>query len=712
MEKYKIELHDCEYWEALPNPWKAVKRVSKAPDFKGVKDPKLLSIIKPYITTDGTNRPEIYGLNINDGGIFMTNAHSFLVYPLVAGNEIGETGIWDVSPEIAASEKRPLYSKVSDKPVHSSESFDRMIGKISRSYEVDFLKLRTYCQAAMKGGYNQKTTTTRRKNKTETITISSLTFDSGNGMKISFNPTLVIDACDTMLSYFKRYDMGHVGWVSFSEKFPVLFGADKMSVENPKLAGRSGMPFVVVMPLLLASGQDELGGENNMTGDKLKVYYSFEKNEIVNHGGSIANFDSELTDTGLEYLTEGQFDAINKICLKKSNISIIERKVAVSSGDLYVHTLDSMLQITRVPLFDGVYRIQSGALMDTDEKIENYPTRYDFEDVTNLPQVLGNPVDYAKQLLAGFDKYLSTDELRPGLMGVSYIYNEGKLYAYATNAHRAKVRHVNFSARNILETKISTLNVSNQLACLDAFNSDSYVLIHTDTGKNQKYKISELLGDVTLYGKLVSNPPDVFSIVPRRRNLRLETDYAAITEALSKGLPKKTRFVNLRFSGPIEVGGKGIISVAYKVDEDYQGAEYKTVAEIPYHFAENSSPDAITDNFVVIARQYVPDKLDADFAFLVDNLIVVLKDFGKDSAFELKDNTSKIWYSAIPDLQVTSVEMIRPKLIVEPVKPEVDKAMVEKRLNGLKKALPWLDGADREFAKSRISGLEKVLKMM
>ena len=142
MEKYKIELHDCEYWEALPNPWKAVKRVSKAPDFKGVKDPKLLSIIKPYITTDGTNRPETFGLNITGGAIFMTNAHSFLVYPLNA-DEMGENeiGIWNVSPEIAASEKRPLYSKVSDKPVHSSESFDRMIGKISRSYEVDFLKL-------------------------------------------------------------------------------------------------------------------------------------------------------------------------------------------------------------------------------------------------------------------------------------------------------------------------------------------------------------------------------------------------------------------------------------------------------------------------------------------------------------------------------------------------------------------------------------------
>jgi len=710
----------------IPNPWKAVKRIAKSPDFKGLKDPKLMSIIKPYITTEEYQTGEIWGLNVTGQGFFITNREIFLVYPVVADNDL-EVGIWHVSPEVAKGSRSALYSKVSDVPVHTSDTFAKVFGTVERAYPIDFLKLRTYCQAALRGEYTNYSYQDTKSRKKEWITINAITFDAGDEKKVVVNPNNIIVACDTMLSRLAKLGAGTAGWVSFNNIGFMLFGEDELSVARPELAGKTAFPFILLAPY--QSLNPNLGAENIMFGKKLQVYYSFAQNEIINADGSVAVFDSELTSTSLPYLTDGQFDAINKISPKKSSIYIIDRQVAVVGEKMYVHTLDTMLVLEGIPLMNGVYRIQSGALMDTEDKLVDYPRRFNYEasnDEEINPAVLRKSGAYTKKLIGDFANYVSTDELRQSLTGVSYVKRLNDLYAFATNAKRAKVRKVDYVTTNN-EVNVCTLNPEQQVHSLSIIPEEDMelpgVMLRIDQ-LNDTYHLQSLF-QYSFYGKIAGNkPPAIFSVVPRDRSLRLTTDFRALETVLSKGLPKKTYKVYLQLSDAHDKLGGGILSVQYVQSEDYEGKERITVAEIPYTISINEDGSDIGDDFVVIARENDPGDLPNYWKFDTLNLLTVVKDIPDNGSFEYGSVGGMILYAAIDRIGATAEKPIRVVKSVKtapspppppppaPVLPAVDKETISRKLRAYGMAIKLLDGEDLEIAQKKAKALETVLKLM
>lgn len=233
-------------WSDIPDSLKNVRLPKKIdydinPDNQG-----LYEIVKPFLDADSL-RPALQGINYDDNGVTVTNAHILLTIPTSQDYFRGVYKPKEISTKIDI--KFPNYENVIPKETQTTKVF-----------YIDVLKLLTYCKVA--SNYSGK---------------NEITFKV-NDEVMHFDPTLTINFLSSLIKL-----TGKVFWnVSFETSKRALVFSEYSSYKLGKDIIGLIMPYVY-------GKANSYGTANKDKNTELNVYFDFDDNEIHNSDGSIVD---------------------------------------------------------------------------------------------------------------------------------------------------------------------------------------------------------------------------------------------------------------------------------------------------------------------------------------------------------------------------------------------------------------------------------------
>jgi DNA polymerase III sliding clamp (beta) subunit (PCNA family)/GNAT superfamily N-acetyltransferase len=383
-------------WDEVPSIWKNTSKVKKVAFTNSPYDKGLYSIVAPFLGNDDL-RPIMSGINFDENGITVTDAHKMicLPYPSKEFEGIYEADLSKrVNPEqITISGKYPNYAPIIPE------------SKNTVKYEVDVYKLLQYTNVAIK--YANKTT----------YAVNYKIYDE----IIGFNANYLNQVLTTLLKLGHDKVYGH--FVGYTKAF--IFSPQKdYELGNDDI--------LLIMPLVtdkkFYGAEDMLYGSNR----KLSVYYDFNDNEIHNADNSIAEFKMKYEDNSV--ISKEDVDLLQKLANGKNKLPILDY-VKVKDGVARASDLDSEYYLSGVPLPDGIYKPNKGALEITMEAIEDFPSQpllvadeYSLEFTINS--------DVLEYYVDKFQNVVGKDELRPVMQGICLHHtSDNKLFLAGTDAH-------------------------------------------------------------------------------------------------------------------------------------------------------------------------------------------------------------------------------------------------------------------------------------
>jgi DNA polymerase III sliding clamp (beta) subunit (PCNA family) len=401
----KLKLQVADNWNDLPSVWKIVKKVNPV-DYKiDIKDKGLFKIVKPYLNTDYLREAQT-GLFVSDNYVAATNSYQLIILPKTSDIK---NGIYNINPDTSKKQKKELYSLIDAK----YPDIERIVNPSEDVYKVDVYKLKTYCEAVIKGKY------------CNSVSYSTLFLinKSGEKDKIGFNVKYLIEVLESFLQL--SHEVIYVGIQSKSSA--VLFSTSAEAVRNgAKSIGKEIV--VILMPLMVE--REELGAHEMDFGTELLAYYSFTDDEIHNRDGSIAKFDVNLDDKELPYISNEAISVLQKV--KGSRLPILE-VINVENRIATATNLDITLSISNVDVEDGLYEIVSGAFKnDGNYNLSDFPRIKSPKETDKIGELKANELALIIESAAPF---ISDDDLRPVMQGVFLHKKYGKIKLAATNAH-------------------------------------------------------------------------------------------------------------------------------------------------------------------------------------------------------------------------------------------------------------------------------------
>lgn len=404
--KYKIDLLSVNFWDALPNVWKIVKQVSPLNYNFNISDKGLIKLFEPYFSTD-VFQSRLIGLNVDKNGLTASNATNLLHIP---NKGYIEEGLYLISPKVAKKTKKRI-GKIDEK----FANYEQIIHvETERVFKIDVYKLKTYCEAVVRGKYCNEFTkaTTFLVNKEES-------------KYISFNVESLLEVLNTFLEIGYEYIYG--GYIDYNRS--MYFGIDVQTVKNPK--DSLGKKIIaLLMPLIT---QDNILGARDLDyNTELNVYYSFEDDEIHNDNGTKAGFQRNLFKADLPYIKDEELAMLKKIAGKNAKVPIVDN-IKVANNTATATDLYQSISIYGVDVEDGIYEIVSGAFKNTKYKIDDFPNYIDSKQYLHKSYI--DSVSLAKSLSEA-KNFVSDDDLRPNLMGIGYVLDRyGGIRIYSTDAH-------------------------------------------------------------------------------------------------------------------------------------------------------------------------------------------------------------------------------------------------------------------------------------
>jgi DNA polymerase III sliding clamp (beta) subunit (PCNA family) len=384
-------------WNEVPSIWKNTSKVKKVAFTNSPYDKGLYSIVAPFLGNDDL-RPIMSGINFDENGITVTDAHKLisLPYPSKEFEGIYEADLSKrVNPEqITISGKYPNYAPIIPE------------SKNTVKYEVDVYKLLQYTNVALK--YANKTT----------FAVNYKIYDEVMG----FNGKFLIEALTTLLKLGHDKVYGH--FVGYTKAF--VFSPNK----NYELGNDD---LILIMPVMV-TGEKYLGAEDMLYGNnrKLSVYYDFNNNEIHNADGSIAEF--KMTYASNSVINPDDVNLLQKLANGRNKLPILDY-VKVEDGVARASDLDSEYYLKGVDLPNGIYKTNKGALEITMEAMDDYPRNPIFvSDEDTLEFTINS--DVFEYYVDKFQNVVGKDELRPVMQGICLHHtSDNKLFLAGTDAN-------------------------------------------------------------------------------------------------------------------------------------------------------------------------------------------------------------------------------------------------------------------------------------
>lgn len=684
MADYKIDLRQANNWEALPNPWKVVKKVSKVDIKYSLTDPKFIGIFEPFFSDDAI-RPQMNGLFISGESLVASDAH--MLIQLINRGGL-EDGLYLISPKIAKKTKNKLgkiNAKFPDWEVIIKDDNEIV-------FNIDLRKLKTYCEAVIKGKYCNEVT-------------KQITFLVQKGVpnkKVSFNADYLLEVLETFMKL--GYNSIYGGYESASRA--VYFAPEKDIAKNPKSAIRKS-DFALLMPLM-AHNQDEdfFGSQDLDLKTGISCYYSFEDNEIHNSDGSIAYFDYNQTSKELPYISELHFDMLKRIAGNNSRMPILDN-VHIKAGKAVAHDFNQLISILNVRVEDGVYEIVSGAFKNSMYELDDFPQAIDTKQYNYLGAV--DNFELSEYLKEAKD-FVGDDDLRPVFKGIGYVYNGNNLNIFSTNSYILYKHEITSSY--IKDINNVLLNPKNQAYILQNMDADGLCDVSVS---DEKEYFSFTKGTIRYITKSVDvKPPNYQSVIYSSTDRVLAIDKKAILDVIS-GLKGEDAKDNITFKFENDIPQQGDVSGTFKLYTSVQESGAITIKKdlkvnIAYELfsfdreweEENTSlimPIVNDDNTVI---QFNPKLLSTFLSVNQTSENIFFKSDRKNGQFLVKLNS----------LSSTSVEPIYRKL-TQPIisatpQPKVQsKEDIEKIIKGLE-VLVKLGNVSAE---QKIKGYKIILKL-
>ena len=542
MSNYKIDLLEAKNWDVLPNPWKVVKKVSKVDVKYTLTDKGLISLFEDFFNEDSL-RPAQNGLYVDSKSLVATDSHKLLH---LVNKGIDEEGVFIVSPRISKKTKRKI-GKTSDK----FPDFKVILNNESELlFDIDLRKLKTYCEAVIKGKYCNETT-------------KNITFLVERGVpskKISFNAEFLLQVLETFMK------LGH-NWIVGGyrgDNRGVYFSNERDVAYAPqKYVGKAN--FALLMPMMPYNQSEEFLGSTNQDFDtNISCYYSFEDNEIHNSDGSVAYFDYNLTSKELPYISELHLSMLKRIAGNNSKVPILDN-ILVKDNIAIANDFKQLISIGNIQVEDGVYEILSGAFKNTTYQISNFPdkiTSYTFNFIGSVDNFeLGNILGYAKD-------FVGDDDLRPAQQGIGYVFENGVLNVYATNSHILyKQRMSNLGIKDINNV---LMNPKDQAYFLSNMEGEGLCRVFT-TEQNDFYSFEkEFIKYITKAES--AKPPKYSQAIYSDTDMVLALDKSAILQTINrlKGEDAKSN-ITLKFDVDVEKKQSASGKLKLYTSENYQG---------------------------------------------------------------------------------------------------------------------------------------------
>lgn len=383
-------------WNEVPSIWKDTKKVKKVAFTNSPYDKGLYSIISSFLGKDDL-RPILTGINFDENGITVTDAHKLISLPYP--NKQFEGVYYSDLSKYKETEQTTIDGKYPNYVAIIPES------KNTVKYEVDVYKLLQYTNVAI-----------RYANQT-TFAVNFKIYDEVMG----FNGKFLIELLTTFLKL--GYDKVYGHFVGYTKAF--VFSPNK----NYELGNDD---LMLIMPLMV---DEKFLGAKDMkygTNRKLSVYYDFNDNEIHNADGSIAEFKMNYASNSV--LSPDDVNLLQKLANGRNKMPILDY-VKVEDGVARASDLDSEYYLKGVDLPNGIYKTNKGALEITMEAMDDYPRNPILvSDEDTLEFTINS--DVFEYYVDKFQNVVGKDELRPVMQGICLHHtSDNKLFLAGTDAN-------------------------------------------------------------------------------------------------------------------------------------------------------------------------------------------------------------------------------------------------------------------------------------
>jgi len=467
----KINSYSVKNWSEIPTVWKNTKEVKKVKYTNSPFDKELLNMLSP-IAGDDNLRPIMSGVNFDDFGITVTNAHVLVSIP--EPNEkykgtyatipkkdctINKGSGVEIKNNMFVSPKYPQYKEI----IRGSKKSDRV-------QKINVYKLLQWTEVALK--YCNKGSFT--------------VFYWMGDTSMAFNANYVLYSMKLLLK------------LGYSEVYCFTSEGNKAAIFSPDKDYEIGKSLILLLMPVMSDNkiykiEDIKGGSFDLDFSReLLAYYDFSTNEIRNSNDSVAEFKMFYGD--YDVLPQNEIKMLNKFS-EKNTIPILDF-FSVRNGEIFVSNLGSNLSIKEVDLQDGLYDVLDSAIeFNQHENYDNYPREINIEE-PKIKFIISSSVLYHYISIAL--KFVSKDDLRPQLTGIFFDYKDGKMFIVATNAHiLGKIDITKYVEVSKDQIDFSFILYTNNLTKFFNNIEDSAVIVSADKNnvsfENEKYKFTSRL---------------------------------------------------------------------------------------------------------------------------------------------------------------------------------------------------------------------------
>ena len=448
-------IREVNNWDEIPVRWKNTSKINKVSYKVDPKDKGLNDLMSKIVGNDML-RPAFSGINFDDNGATSTDAHKLLSIP-------AETEFRGVYKTLKSIEK----TKGTDLIDAKYPNYQAVIPKEFRFiYKANLYKLLQYCKVAL--NYANKTT-------------YQIGLRVNEEMNIGLNAKFTIDIVSSFIAM--GYDNAYF---HFSEPSRAVVVSND---ENPTL-GKSTIGLV--MPVMLNIGRyPELGAMDIDFNLYLKPYFDFEKNEILNSDGSVADFKMNYGED--DVFTKEIVGIIKSITPSNSKIYILENFI-VKNKTIKVTDLEDSVEIKNIDVPDGIYRIENDAVIQysLSDDINDYPKIAIIEDYDTIKI----NKDFFKWAIEKTKNYVGKDDLRPVMTGIN-IQKKGDLLSItSTDAHLlATIDSTKYIKLNGIENDFSiTVTPKNLFEAVKLMDSEEIEIAFS----KDRYSDGALKGSMTV----------------------------------------------------------------------------------------------------------------------------------------------------------------------------------------------------------------------
>jgi DNA polymerase III sliding clamp (beta) subunit (PCNA family) len=381
-------------WNDVPSIWKNTSKVKKVAFTNSPYDKGLYSIVAPFLGKDNL-RPIMSGINFDENGITVTNAHVLITLPYPSKEF---EGVYEAdlskrasSDQITIDGNYPNYAPIIPKK------------EVTKPFLIDVYKLLQYNDVAMKFA-NKITNAVNYKIEDEVV---------------GFNAKFLNESLKTLLKL--GHDKAYAHYIA-PNKALLLSPSKDYEIGNDEL--------VLTMPVMVQ--YQSYGAEDLDYGRGLKVYYDFNDNEIHNADGSIAEF--KMTYENNSIISKEDVTLLEKLANGKNRLAILDY-VLIENGIARASDLETEYYLRGVDLPNGVYKPNKGALEITMEATEDYPRSPIFvTDEDTIQFVISS--DILEYYIDKLKYVVGQDDLRPVMQGICLHHtSDNKLFLAGTDAH-------------------------------------------------------------------------------------------------------------------------------------------------------------------------------------------------------------------------------------------------------------------------------------